>query len=255
VPFILIALAVSFDIFCLADTDLYQVAQLHFSHRPLNSLTNISRSGIARNTSRFRSVTRNPWFMRSLKSQAMVMSAPVQLARVTADPLSHFRHYYESTALETQCAFAVPWSRASLSTNRGTPRTSSKTRTHISATGCSARHRGHPRHRPAQYSTPARWPRLPSYKTFACPMSWPGRSGDGASPPGNDPANTLNPTCGFYPLIGVHFKIRERMELERETAASGTMKAVGAASVTSGREGVQSLTRVRVCSATALRCC
>ena len=28
-------------------------------------------------------------------------------ARVTADLLFHFRHYHDSTALETQCAFAV----------------------------------------------------------------------------------------------------------------------------------------------------
>jgi len=129
-------------------------------------------------------------------------------------------------------------SRASLSINRGTPRTSS--RTHISATGCSARLPGQRRHCPAQHSTPARQLRLPGYKKFACPMSRLGRAGDGASPPSNDPANTLDPTCGSHPLIGVYLMVREKMERERATAASGTMTAVGAGSVTSGKESVQS---------------
>ena len=67
-----------------------------------------------------------------------------------------------------------------------------------------------------------------------------GGGSDGARPPTEDLASTLGPTCGFHPLIGVYFLVKETVKPATVPGPSGTTVVVDAGYIARGKKGVRS---------------
>ena len=67
-----------------------------------------------------------------------------------------------------------------------------------------------------------------------------GGDSDGARSPTKDLASTLGPTCGFHPLIGAYFPVRETVNRAAVPDPSGTTVVVDGGYAARGKKGVRS---------------